>query len=300
MFCKYCGSEIDDNSAFCTKCGKSQNSREKRHVIDKKKMCIIFIPVIIILIIFIAILYKNMTEIVVIDKIEAGSEVHISSIVRAKSPNATIALKGEVDTGRLGTYNIKCIISNGIFKSKKNVKVSVIDTKAPEIEGPEQVVLSVGENFDVEKLYKVTDFEDYLEKKITVSPDLDINKEHRKEYTLSVSDSSGNIGEKTVLIGVLKLSEDEKKVQNVIYQYIEDGYSKESIAPYACIMKTTGKKGISDYVRIGKEDIIYAIYSSGEISEVTATDCGGKAVYETLVYAILMQGDMVSTDKMFK
>lgn len=65
-------------------------------------------------------------------------------------------------------------------------------------------------------------------------------------------------------------------------------------------MKTTGKKGISDYVRIGKEDVIYAIYSSGEITKVTATNCGGKAVYETLVYAILMQGDMVSTDKMFK
>ncbi len=51
MFCRYCGNEIEDDSVFCTKCGKklvdemSENIQENKVKLDDKKR--IFIGVII-------------------------------------------------------------------------------------------------------------------------------------------------------------------------------------------------------------------------------------------------------------
>ena len=36
MFCKHCGSQIPDDSAYCKKCGKSQEEEAKAPAEDKK------------------------------------------------------------------------------------------------------------------------------------------------------------------------------------------------------------------------------------------------------------------------
>ena len=39
MYCKSCGKEIDDNSAFCQFCGTKQNENKKISVIENTKIC---------------------------------------------------------------------------------------------------------------------------------------------------------------------------------------------------------------------------------------------------------------------
>lgn len=145
MFCNYCGAQIDDESTFCSKCGKAlfektiQDVKENSESVKKKfPKPVIIISIGIALVIIIAIIvYNNMVGITIVNKnVEAGSVVMTEDLVKAKSDTAKITISGEVDTDTLGDKSITCTIQNGIFKASKDITVHVVDTTAPIITGP--------------------------------------------------------------------------------------------------------------------------------------------------------------------
>ncbi len=304
MFCKFCGSEIEDGSVFCNKCGKSQEDAAQLEEKIKKSKKIFYLAaiggVIALAVIVALLLIRSMTAIEIVSKsVEAGSIVDAKDIVIAKSGNASVKLTEEIDTSKIGACDVKCEISNGIFNSEETITVNVVDTTKPVIDGPKSITIISGQKFVPSDYYTVDDFEENLADKIVMSPELDTDKEGKQKIVLSATDSSGNKGDLSVEINVLKLTVNEEKVLQVINQYIADGNSKEDILSAAWIMKTTGGgNGVDYYVEVAN-NVLYAIDYSGEISEFTVSDCGGDTtLYELMVYAVHYNATSVNTSKL--
>ncbi|MCC8023710.1 MAG: zinc-ribbon domain-containing protein [Clostridium sp.] len=307
MFCKFCGAEIDDESAFCNKCGKvlcdkvkdsGNQEEEKKEKKSFKKFTMIAIAFAAVAItLFMS--YTSLTGIKVVKKdVEAGSVVTAKDIIKVKSSNATITLDGEVDTSTLGENVIKCHVSNGIFKANKTIKINVVDTTAPVIEGEDSITIISGREFLVGDYYSVSDFERIASNSIELSPTIDTDLEGTQKVFLKVKDSSGNEGTKEVEVNVLKLSKNEENVLDVINKYISDGNKKESVLSSAWIMYASGgSNGVDYYVEVAS-NVLYAVYDSGRIAEFTVSDCGGSTMHELMVYAVHYDGVLVNTAKL--
>lgn len=307
MICKYCGSEIEDDSTFCGQCGKAQHAERNAETQKgtkkgaKTKYIMIAAGAILCVVIAVVVVMKSMTNIEIVnDSVEAGSIVNTKDIVKAKSGSATVSLEGEIDTSKLGNQEIKCKISNGIFHSEKKISVAVVDTTCPTIEGPESITVIAGQEFNVSDYFTVNDFDKNLADNLKMDPELDTSKEGTQEVVVSATDSSGNTGELPVEIKVRKLSVNEQKVLQAINQYVADGKSKDDILQAAWIMKTSGgSNGVEYYVEVAN-NVLYAIEYSGAVSEFTALDCGGSTMYDLVVYAVHYNGTTVSTAKLLK
>ena len=306
MFCKYCGTEIDENSAFCNKCGKSltQNTvseslttKGKHNRFSKKGILLILIIVLIALIV--AVVFNVLTGVTIVNKtVEAGSVVTTKDIVKAKWKSATVTIQGEVDTTVLGEKKISCIVDNGLFETTKSFTIHVVDTTAPVISGPTAVSIICGHEFDSSLYYQVDDFEKNLENKIEVTPSINVDSEETQEVILSVKDSSGNEGTLPITVKTLKLTKNEEVALAAINQYVADGKQKDEILSSVWVMKTSGaENGVDYYVEVA-DNILYAIYFSGEVSEFTVSDCGGASMRELMVYAVHYNGITVSSSKL--
>lgn len=63
-------------------------------------------------------------------------------------------------------------------------------------------------------------------------------------------------------------------------------------------MKMVGAaNGVEYYVEVAK-DVLYAIYSSGKVSEFTVIDCGGTTMHELMVYVVERNGAKVNSQKL--
>ena len=307
MFCRYCGQEIEDNSKFCNKCGKSvdaKNAVEKGEIKPKvqkvgSKKLILLLGGAVALALLALFIYHSMFGLTITsNRIEAGSIVVLKDIINTKSPNASVVVKGDINTDKLGTQTVKCKVVNGVLSVSKKVKLSVVDTEKPIITGPQSIVVPIGETFKPEEYFSVEDFEKDLAKKIKVASNVNVNSEGSKKVTLEVEDSSGNKGEMLVTIKVVKLTTNEEKVLTAIKQYLLDGYSKNSLLSSVWIMKASGgTNGVDYYVQL-TSDKIYAFYSNGSVSEFTVSDCGGTTMHDLMLYAIKYNGSTVSTSKL--
>ena len=243
--------------------------------------------------------YRYLTDVMVIkEKVEAGSLVTLKEIVRGRSENTSISMNGTIDTGTLGEQTVFLTIRNGPIRTYKEIRVAVVDTKAPEISGPESLTVTSAKDFDPSESYVVDDFEKDLAKSIRVVPELDLTKEGLQEVTLKVKDSSGNVGELPVEIQVLKLSTEEEKVLTAINQYLADGHDEDTVLDTAWVMKTEGaENGVDYYVEVA-ENVLYALYFSGKVSEYTIFDCGSVLMHDLMVYAVHYNGTTVKTGKL--
>lgn len=308
MFCKYCGAEIQDGSVFCNKCGKAINAtsdisqeiqQEKSSNKRITKVPIIIGATVIVLILIGIFVFNGMVGAeIVSNTVEAGSVFTTKDLVKAKSKNATVSFDGTVDVDTLGDYKIKYTIQNGMFKKTKEITVHVVDTTAPQIVGPDSVTIISGKEFVPSDYFDVEDFEANLKKDIICSIDVDTNSEGNQDVELMVKDSSGNEGKRSISVKTLKLTTNEEKVLLAINQYLADGKSKDDVLSSAWVMKTSGgTNGVDYYVEVAN-DVLYAIYYSGEVSEFTVSDCGGSMMHELMVYAVHYDGTTVSTSKL--
>lgn len=302
MVCKHCGNEIEDGSIFCSKCGKSQVGDRESHKQGKKRIkpvLISMVGIVIVIVTVVVLISRSMTAVDIVNtSVEAGSIVNTKDIITAKSDSASVTIDGEIDTSQLGMYEISYNVSNGIFHLNKTILISIVDTTSPIIAGPEKLTMIAGQEFIPGDYYTVTDFEKNLAGNIVITPEIDTEKEGMQNVTLSVTDSSGNKGDLQVEVYVLNLTTNEEKVLQAINQYIADGNSKNDILESAWVMKTSGgSNGVDYYVEVA-DNVLYAIYDSGTVSEFTVTDCGGTTMHELMVYAVHYDGTIVNTSKL--
>lgn len=65
MYCKHCGTQIDDDSIYCNKCGKQQNKEEQNEKSSNKndsKFLIVISIILVILTIFIVLYFTNIKD----------------------------------------------------------------------------------------------------------------------------------------------------------------------------------------------------------------------------------------------
>lgn len=311
MICKHCGAEIEENSDFCRMCGKplvdgadrvDQESLENSEKNSKKsvpKMPVIVLSAIGCVVAIALISFYVLTGVSIVNEtVEAGSVVTTKDLVKAKSGSATVTIEGEVDTSVLGDNKLRYTVKNGLLKATKEFHVQVVDTTAPVISGPSMVNLVLGKEFDPSDYYTVDDFEKDLEDKIEVTPSVDVNSETTQNVILSVKDSSGNEGTLAISVKKMKLTKNEEAALSAINQYIADGKSKDQILPSVWVMKTVGAvNGVDYYVEVAN-NVLYAVYFSGKVSEFTAIDCGGSTLHELMVYAVERNGAKVNSQKL--
>ena len=112
----------------------------------------------------------------------------------------------KVDTTKLGEYKVKYTVEiDGMTEYIYRI-VKVIDMSAPKIElneGEEISILLNGSYYEYG--YTVTDnYDDDLFSKVKITNNVDASKEGKYTVKYSVSDSSGNVGEATRMVNVVK------------------------------------------------------------------------------------------------
>lgn len=302
MFCKYCGSEIADNSKFCIKCGKpvetspgeSKSVQRKRN----KKPVIIGITSLVIIFICLGAAFWYCTGVTSITKsVEAGSVITTKDLIIPRIKSSSVTIKGKIDTDVLGETTISYTVKTGVLKRTSETVITVVDTTSPIITGPESLKIIAGEKFDPAQYYDVDDFEENLKNNIVVENEIDTKKEGDKPLKMTVKDSSGNVGSKTVTVKVLKLSRNEEIAFKAVNQFLADGKSKSDIPYSVDVMKTVGANNGVDYYVAFSSSELYAIDKSGKVYEFMASDAGGSGVYSLLIYAVETEGVSVATSK---
>lgn len=263
------------------------------------KIPVIVLSAIVCIVAIALILFRVLTGVSIASKtVETESVVTTKDLVKAKSSSATVTIEGEVDTSVLGDNKLCYTVKNGLLKATKEFHVQVVDTTVPVISGPSIVNLVLGKEFDPSGYYTIDDFEKDLEDKIEVTPVVDVNSEVTQNVILSVKDSSGNEGTLVISVKKLKWTKNEEAALSAINQYIADGKPEDQILPSVWVMKTVGAvNGMEYYVEVANY-VLYAIYSSGKVSEFTAIDCGGTTLHELMVYAVELNGTTVNSKKL--
>lgn len=310
MFCRFCGATIEDESLFCNKCGRSLteesntdhvNQSEKTKTISTYKphrKTIIISGSIVAFICLIIFLFFHMTGIKVIKEyVDAGSVVNTNDIIKTNSKNAYLTIENDIDTSKLGKLPVFCTVNNGILKRSQTVYITVIDALKPEVNGPDSISVISGKNFEIIDYYEIRDFDKNLT--ISLNPTVDTAVEGKSDVVLSVMDSSGNETQKNITINVIKLNTNEEMALKAINKYIADGNDESNIKGSIWVMKTasTATNGVDYYVEV-VDNVLYAIYDNGDVSEFTEIDCGGEFMHEAMVFAVHYDGSTVSTSKL--
>ncbi len=167
-------------------------NKEKKKV---NKIVFVIVGIILLVLIILFCLYRfvltpqinlNGGNKVVVDYLKEYKEKGYKASYFGKNVTTEVKVNGNVNSKKIGTYEITYKINNGIFSSKVVRRVEVRDREKPKLEvNKDDVYICPGSDFVKEKV-KATDNYD---KKIKVKTILNVNK---TEVTYTATDSSGN------------------------------------------------------------------------------------------------------------
>ena len=172
----------------------------------RKKFLIAMATFVICLTSSVSILYFNIKPIIkingdkniILNLNEVYEEKGSQAFILGKDVSDDIELIGDVDTEKVGTYEIKYYISNKFIKNDNFVTrvVNVIDSINPEIKlTGEKVSIYVGENYS-EPGYSASDnYDGDITESVEIANNVDNTKVGNYEVVYSVVDSSGNKAE---------------------------------------------------------------------------------------------------------
>ena len=168
----------------------------------KLKLPIIILMVVLVLIIIGLVLFFTVGKVNI--KLNGEKNITLNYNEEYKEEGATakylfkeikdINISGEVDTSKVGKYEIKYEASYSFVKSSIIRTIEVVDKKEPTIEltGNTSIKIYTGNEYK-ESGYKATDeYDGDLTEKVTVNNTVDINKAGKYTITYEVEDSSGN------------------------------------------------------------------------------------------------------------
>ena len=132
---------------------------------------------------------------------EINSDLKLSDLIIQEEGIEVVNKDEMIDTSKLGE---KEVIIKYLADKKENfvsIKINVVDTTIPEIEAPESISITKGQNINLLEKVKVSDNSDE-EIKATVEGEYDINKVGDYKLKYVATDSSGNKEEKEFTLTV--------------------------------------------------------------------------------------------------
>ena len=168
----------------------------------KLKLPIIILIIVLVLIVIGVILFFTLGKVNI--KLNGEKNITLNYNEEYKEEGATakylfkdikdINISGEVDTSKVGKYEITYEAEYSFVKSSITRTIEVVDKKEPilELEGNTSIKLYVGNQYK-EPGYKANDeYDGDLTEKVIVNNSIDINKAGKYSITYEVEDSSGN------------------------------------------------------------------------------------------------------------
>lgn len=138
----------------------------------------------------------NGEEEIILNLGEEYRELGAISYLKKKDISDTIEIEGNVNTNKIGIYELTYTSLNKKNNQKAEIKrkVNVVDTISPNItlKGKEEVSLYLNQKYE-EPGYEVSDnYDESLDEKVTISGEVDTTKVGTYELTYIVADSSNN------------------------------------------------------------------------------------------------------------
>ena len=168
----------------------------------KLKLPIIILIIVLVLIVIGVILFFTLGKVNI--KLNGEKNITLNYNEEYKEEGATakylfkdikdINISGEVDTSKVGKYEITYEAEYSFVKSSITRTIEVVDKKEPtlKLEGNTSIKLYVGNQYK-EPGYKANDeYDGDLTEKVIVNNSIDINKAGKYSITYEVEDSSGN------------------------------------------------------------------------------------------------------------
>ena len=164
---------------------------------DKKKVSKLLIIIIICLGIVILLLLFGLlfvpsiklkgNKVVEISYNEKYNEAGVKAKYMFKDISKKVKITGTVDTSKIGTYEIKYSVKEGLINKTKVRKVNVVDKKAPiiSLEGDTDVIICPNKKYKEAGFSAVDEYDGDLTDKVEIN-------EQDKDITYTVSDKSGN------------------------------------------------------------------------------------------------------------
>lgn len=273
MICKKCGTELDNDTVFCPKCGEKVDVAVEVSALtktNKKGYIKIIIPVVGIAVIGVLAFFivksageKKFAFSQIKDIVEAGETIKIEDYISLNDETSTIVMdQNAFDSTILGNNTIYFTVSNNGKEKQCTATVNVVDTVAPVIVGDSEIKVIRGDKIDW-TAYKVEDVENLTSADIELSKDVDTSSATTTTVTLTVKDSSGNEGTKDVKITVLAPTVIEEAVLRAM-----DFSNKTSVSSVYVYEASNGVYMIQlddDYVYVDKTDA-YSLKTAAAIA----------------------------------
>ena len=234
-----------------------------------------------------------------------GDNIDISNMqviknqhLHEKKNKTHITVEGDVNTRKIGDYDIDVIVRKGNKKASKKIVVEVADKEAPVIElsGDIEMTIEAGTQFEEPGFSADDNYDGDLTEKVKKNNDIDTCTKQDVTITYSVKDSSGNeaVANRTVHIvdttpPQITLTQGSTCYVKCGTEYMEAGYYAEDI----CDGDITDKVHVTGDVNTrecGSYTVSYKVSdSSGNTAEAVRT----VRVYKPMTDNVVNPGNKV-------
>lgn len=234
-----------------------------------------------------------------------GDNIDISNMqviknqhLHEKKNKTHITVEGDVNTRKIGDYDIDVIVRKGNKKASKKIVVEVADKEAPVIElsGDIEMTIEAGKQFEEPGFSADDNYDGDLTEKVKKNNDIDTCTKQDVTITYSVKDSSGNeaVANRTVHIvdttpPQITLTQGSTCYVKCGTEYMEAGYYAEDI----CDGDITDKVQVTGDVNTrecGSYTVSYKVSdSSGNTAEAVRT----VRVYKPMTDNVVNPGNKV-------
>ena len=228
----------------------------------------------------------------------ANMQVIKNQHLHEKKNKTHITVEGDVNTRKIGDYDIDVIVRKGNKKASKKIVVEVADKEAPVIElsGDIEMTIEAGTQFEEPGFSADDNYDGDLTEKVKKNNDIDTCTKQDVTITYSVKDSSGNeaVANRTVHIvdttpPQITLTQGSTCYVKCGTEYMEAGYYAEDI----CDGDITDKVQVTGDVNTrecGSYTVSYKVSdSSGNTAEAVRT----VRVYKPMTDNVVNPGNKV-------
>ncbi|MCI7551527.1 MAG: polysaccharide deacetylase family protein [Actinomycetaceae bacterium] len=162
---------------------------------------------------------------------ELGAEAYLGARYYPKHlADLEVTTYGNVDTSKIGTYEISYSAKWWYFSGKTVRRVQVVDANPPQIalNGEQHIALEAGTSFEDPGVCAQDDVDGDLTTQVNVQGEVDMMTVGEYTLTYTVSDASGNTAEttRTVTVEPVKQKSQVNPGHKVVYLTFDDGPSK--------------------------------------------------------------------------